>query len=83
MITQEVIESIQQSVLCWLATVSISGDPNVSPKEAFLYQDGHIIIAHVASPQSVTNIESSASVCLSFIDIFTQRGFKIQGLQKW
>jgi len=34
----------------------------------------------VASPQSVANIESSPSVCLSFIDVFTQRGFKIHGL---
>jgi len=69
MITQEVIESIEQSVLCWLATVSSSGEPNVSPKEAFLFQDERIVIAHVASPQSIANIESIPKVCMSFIEV--------------
>ena len=75
MITREVIQSIEASVLCWLATVAPDGSPNVSPKEAFMHDGkGRIIIAHIASPQTVRNITSNPQVCLSFIDVFTQKG---------
>lgn len=51
------------------------------PKEAFLYDDtsGHILIANIASPNSVASIQSHRKVCMSFIDVFTQKGFKIKG----
>ena len=51
LITSEVAESIDCSVLCWLATVSSDGIPNVSPKEAFLHDgQGRVLIANIASP---------------------------------
>lgn len=79
-LSEEVLERMETSVLCWLATVSKDGMPNVSPKEAFMH-DGHgkILIAHIASPQSVGNLESNGFACLSFLDVFVQKGFKIQG----
>lgn len=71
---------IDRSVLCWLATVSEEGIPNVSPKECFAaYSDDKIIIANIASPQSVRNIKANSNVCLSFIDIFLQKGYKVIG----
>lgn len=78
---QEAIQkSIKQSVLCWLATVDSSGIPNVSPKEMFIADgDHHLLIANIASPGSVENIRSNENVCVSFIDIFKQKGFKLKG----
>lgn len=35
MFSNELLESIDKSVLCWLATASGEGIPNVSPKEMF------------------------------------------------
>ena len=80
MITEEIANSIESSVLCWLATVSEDDVPNVSPKEAFLH-DGHgrILVANIASAQSVRNIQQNANVCLSFVNIFVQKGYKITG----
>ena len=80
LITDEVVQSIGSSVVCWLATVAPDGSPSVSPKEAFLY-DGHgrILVAHIASPQSVRNIQHDPRVCLSFINVFIQKGHKIRG----
>ena len=71
---------LERSVLCWLATASADGTPNVSPKEIFagLGQD-MIVIADIASPLSVRNIRANPKVCVSFIDIFRQRGFKASG----
>ena len=79
-LTKEIKEYIDRSVLCWLATVSADHVPNVSPKEIFNY-DGmdNIIIANIASPQTVRNIKQNSNVCVSFIDILIQKGFQIKG----
>ena len=78
MITGEIKYYIDHSVLCWLATVK-DGNPSVSPKEIFSYFDDKIIIANIASPQSIKNIKDNFNVCVSFIDIFSQKGFQIYG----
>ncbi|NMH88888.1 pyridoxamine 5'-phosphate oxidase family protein [Flavivirga algicola] len=71
---------IDKSVLCWLATSSSDNIPNVSPKEVFaFYPENAIIIANIASPLSVKNIKENDNVCVSFIDVFVQKGFKING----
>ncbi len=76
----EIKKSIDESVLCWLATSNKDGEPNVSPKEVFThFEDKYIIIANVASPNSVKNIKTNPKVCVSFIDIFVQKGFQIKG----
>ncbi len=79
-LTTEIKEYIDKSVLCWLATVSTENVPNVSPKEIFnYYGTDKIIIANIASPQSVRNIKQNSNVCISFIDILIQKGFQIKG----
>lgn len=71
---------IENSVLCWLATVDADGTPNVTPKEIFsAYGDDRIVVADIASTNTVRNIRSNPRVCVSFIDVFRQRGFKIIG----
>ena len=80
MLTPEVKEYIDRSVLCWLATSSSKNIPNVSPKEVFTYYaENNIIVANIASPQSVKNIKENSQICLSFIDILVQKGFQIRG----
>ncbi|MFK8060951.1 MAG: pyridoxamine 5'-phosphate oxidase family protein [Polaribacter sp.] len=79
-LTKEIKEYIDRSVLCWLATVSNKNIPNVSPKEIFTYYKADkIIIANIASPNSVKNILHNKIVCVSFIDILLQKGFQIIG----
>ncbi len=80
MLTSEIKNYIEKSVLCWLATADKDNMPNVSPKEIFtFYKDNYIIIANIASPQSVVNIVQNPNVCVSFIDVFVQKGFQIKG----
>ncbi|MEM6379518.1 MAG: pyridoxamine 5'-phosphate oxidase family protein [Bacteroidota bacterium] len=79
-LSHKIKKSIDSSVLCWLATVSKKGMPNVSPKEIFKYYgEDQVIIANIASPQSVRNIKQNEQVCLSFIDILVQKGFQLKG----
>ncbi|MBX7126410.1 MAG: pyridoxamine 5'-phosphate oxidase family protein [Cyclobacteriaceae bacterium] len=80
MLTPEVTHYIRHSVLCWLATTDAEGAPNVSPKEMFTTLDDRtLLIAHIASPASVRNLVSNPKVCVSFVDVFVQKGFKLKG----
>lgn len=79
-LTQEHKDYIKRSVLCWLATSSADNVPNVSPKEIFeSFGEENIIVANIASPQSVRNIKQNKNVCVSFVDILVQKGFQIKG----
>ncbi|WP_299530199.1 pyridoxamine 5'-phosphate oxidase family protein [Ulvibacterium sp.] len=79
-LTREIKEYIDKSVLCWLATVSSENVPNVSPKEIFKYYGANrIIVANIASPQTVRNIKQNENVCISFIDVLVQKGFQVKG----
>lgn len=80
MLSPEVQDFASRSILCWLATVGKNGQPNVSPKEIFAVIDAeHLVIANIASPASAQNIEANPLVCVSFVDVFVQKGFKVSG----
>lgn len=80
MLSPPILAAMNTSVLCWLATCNAQGQPNVSPKEVFAAVDAwHLVIAHIASPDSVRNLADNPLVCVSFINVFTQKGFKLQG----
>lgn len=76
----EVKEAIDRSVLCWLATVDAEGQPNVSPKEIFCAEGPDtLLIAEIASPVSRRNLAVNHRVCVSFVDVFRQKGYKVNG----
>ena len=55
----------------------------MTPKEIFAsHGDDRIVIADIASSGSVRNIRSRPQVCVSFVDVFRQRGYKITGRAK-
>ena len=83
MLNSEIKTYIDKSVLCWLATSDSDNEPNVSPKEIFTHiGDNTLLIAHLASPISASNIKENPKVCVSFVDVFVQKGFKIKGIAK-
>jgi predicted pyridoxine 5'-phosphate oxidase superfamily flavin-nucleotide-binding protein len=80
MLSLDVLFFAQISVLCWLATVDAEGQPNVSPKEIFaVFDPEHLVIANIASPASVRNIAVNPRVCVSFVGVFVQKGYKVLG----
>ena len=78
-LSDDVLKYLDASVLCWLATVDKSGQPNVSPKEIFAVRNDKLLIANIASPGSVRNIEENPKVCVSFIDFLVQKGYQLKG----
>ena len=80
MLTEAIKKSIDESVLCWLATIDENGCPNVSPKEMFMhYSDNSVLVANIASPSSERNILANPNVCLSFVHVLKQKGYKLNG----
>ncbi|NNC36812.1 MAG: pyridoxamine 5'-phosphate oxidase family protein [Acidimicrobiales bacterium] len=80
MLSTEIKNSLDASVLCWLATITKDGLPNVTPKEVFTpFGSDHLLIANIASPGSVRNVKFNPNVCVSFVEVFDQRGFKLLG----
>ena len=80
MFTPNVLKSIDNSVLCWLSTASLNGEPNVSPKEVFTTRGKEtLLIANIASPQSARNIAENPKVCVAFVDVLVQKGFQVFG----
>jgi predicted pyridoxine 5'-phosphate oxidase superfamily flavin-nucleotide-binding protein len=80
MLSNEIKKCIDSCVLCWLATANRQNEPNVSPKEIFTYKgDKTLLIANVASPNSIENIIENSNVCVSFVDVFVQKGYKLKG----
>lgn len=71
---------LDKSVLCWLATASADGEPSVSPKEIFTHRGGTtLLIANIASPRSARNVRENPRVCVSCLDVFTQKGLQLRG----
>ena len=80
MLDKETKIYIEKSVLCWLATSDNDNFPNVSPKEMFThFGKNKLLIANIASPNSIKNILQNNKVCVSFVDVFIQKGYKIKG----
>jgi hypothetical protein len=80
-LTADVRSAAERAVLCWLATADADGQPNVTPKELFAaFDDRHLVIANIASPRSAANLAVNPRVCVSFVDVFVQKGFKVVGV---
>jgi len=83
MLNQDIKKYIDHSILCWLATADEEGFPNVSPKEMFAYHgEDKLLIANIASPNTIRNLKVNAKVCVSFVEIFVQKGYKLKGIAK-
>lgn len=78
-LTPVVRSAPDSSVLCWLTTGDDFGRPSVSPKEIFTRVGDDVLIAHIASPRSVRNIEANENVCLNVLDVFEQSGYRAGG----
>jgi len=79
-LTTAMKKSINDSVLCWLASSDLDHQPNVSPKEIFChFNDEFILIANIASPGSVKNIKINPNICVSVLDILVQKGYQLKG----
>ena len=80
LVTGPVRVLIETQRLCYVATVSPDGQPNLSPKGSLKVLDSHhLAFAHIASPQTLANLEANPRLEINVVDPFLRRGYRIRG----
>ncbi|WP_083636380.1 pyridoxamine 5'-phosphate oxidase family protein [Bradyrhizobium sp. AS23.2] len=66
--------------LCFVATASKDGTPNVSPKGSLTVWDGdHLAFANIEAPRTMKNINENPKLEVNTIDQISRRGFRFKG----
>ena len=75
---QRVVETVR---LGYVASVGVDGTPNLSPKGTLaVWDDEHLVFAHVHSAQTVANIEAgNAVVEVNVVDPIRRKGYRFKG----
>jgi predicted pyridoxine 5'-phosphate oxidase superfamily flavin-nucleotide-binding protein len=79
-LTPDMRAVIETSQLCFAATVSPDGRPNLSPKGTIrVWDDEHLFFLDIATPQTRANLERSAALELNVVDQLSRRGYRFAG----
>ncbi|MCP3986263.1 MAG: pyridoxamine 5'-phosphate oxidase family protein [bacterium] len=71
---------IEEVGLCYVATASSDGEPNVSPKGSIMViDDDHLAFAEIMSPGSRANLEQNARVAIYVCKPEIFQGFQFKG----
>ena len=80
MLTREMTETVDKQRLGFVATVSETGEPNVSPKGTFVVVDDRTLaFGDIRSPGTVANLRRGSSVEVNFVDLLRRKGFRAKG----
>ena len=79
-LTEEMRRVVLEQRLGFVATVCPDGTPNLSPKgTTTVWDDGHLIFAHIRSPQTVANLRLNPWVEVNVVDPVARKGFRFKG----
>jgi uncharacterized protein len=79
-LTADMRAVIQAAHLCFAATVSPDGRPNVSPKGTIrVWDDRHLFFLDIASPGTRANLQARPWMELNVVDQLSRRGYRFFG----
>ena len=79
-LTEDMKRVVRENRLGFYATVCPDGTPNLSPKgTTYVYDDDHLAFVDLASPGTLSNLESNPSIEVSMVDLFTRKGYRFKG----
>jgi uncharacterized protein len=79
-LTEDMKQAIPAIRLCFVATVSSDGKPNLSAKGSLcVWDDDHLLFADIASPQTMKNLSSNPYVEINTVDQIGRPGFRFKG----
>ena len=82
-LTDEMKRAVTEIQLCYAATVTPDGKPNLSPKGSItVLSDDELGFADLASPGTIENLRHNSAIELNVVDPFTRRGFRFKGQAK-
>jgi len=77
---KDIRETIETTRLAFVATVSVGGQPNVSPKASLaIHDDTHLSFANIASPNTIENLTHNPRVEANVVNFLTRRGYRFKG----
>ena len=80
MITEDMRAIIAAQKLCYAATVTPEGRPNLSPKGTVrVWDDRHLFFCDIASPQTRANLQQNPWIELNVVDTISRRGYRFFG----
>ncbi len=79
-LTDDMKAVIASARLCFAATVSPDGRPNLSPKGTIrVWDDGHLFFLDIASPGTRRNLRHNPWIELNVVDQLSRRGYRFLG----
>ncbi len=79
-LTPDMRAVIQAAHLCFAATVSPEGMPNLSPKGTIrVWDDQHLFFLDIASPGTRANLQARPWMELNVVDQLSRRGYRFFG----
>ena len=82
-ITEAHRDLIEEVGLCYVATASAAGEPNVSPKGSIaVLDDDHLVFAEIMSPHTRQNLEENPRVAVFVCKPEKFQGFQFKGTAK-
>ncbi|MHB1907650.1 MAG: pyridoxamine 5'-phosphate oxidase family protein [Nitrososphaerales archaeon] len=71
---------VREQHLGFVATVCPDGTPNLSPKgTTSVWDDGHLMFANIASPNTIRNLKKNPSVEINVVDPMKRKGYRFKG----
>ena len=81
MLTPDMRAVIDAAHLCFAATVTPEGRPNLSPKgTTAVWDDDHIVFADIRSPATVSNLRRNPSTEINVVDPMVRKGYRFKGM---
>jgi predicted pyridoxine 5'-phosphate oxidase superfamily flavin-nucleotide-binding protein len=81
MLDEDMARIVREQRLGYVASVCPDGTPNLSPKgTTAVWDDEHLVFAHLQSPQTVANIEGGNPVVeINVVDPIVRKGYRFKG----
>jgi len=74
---------LEQQKLGFVATVSINGTPNISPKGTIIGWTSELLaFANIRSPDTVNNLKNNPAIEINVIDPVLRRGYLFKGVAR-
>jgi len=79
-VNSEMKKIIEEQKLCFIATASANGRPNVSPKGSIVCIDGNTLaFAAVRSEKTLQNLAENPAVSVAVLDVAQRKGYQFKG----
>ena len=79
-ITEDMLAIVESAHLCFAATVTPDGRPNLSPKGTIrVWDDDHLFFLDIASPGTRANLARNPYIELNVVDERSRRGYRFFG----